>query len=326
MIDDSVVIPYIIGCVDPNDELDWAYMEKILGESKRTLEERTAVVRSLSDTEALAEPRVWSPLYDEFSLYISYGPSGQTCDAPFPHDTEDEDVKTFQDYYRTKDCHVPEDSMLFHCQRLWRLSSCNSPATGEERMHGPCFSEGPNPLLMCPNLKTVLLPRLACTESFLADAALHLECIVLPPFLYHLERHLTAKAFIDFCLERFPILGSCLQKESLEKIVGMLSAKSCAEDMSYETLEWFGDAVLQLVQTDAIMKSTELRTWIRNLHEGDLESVRSVMCCNDHLTSVCQSLHFDSFILTENSASKYASVDFSESRRPCHTELTYSPT
>ena len=145
------------------------------------------------------------------------------------------------------------------------------------------------------------LPKLICLEApLVANAAFALEAILLPQFLYFLERYLTAKAFVSFCTERLPVLASCLRKEPLANVVGLLSAKSCADPAAIlaDRLEWFGDAVLQLVQTDVVLKSDDLRDWIQNLHEGDLDSVRGEMCSNARLRDACERLNLDQFIMT----------------------------
>ena len=54
-----------------------------------------------------------------------------------------------------------------------------------------------------------------------------------------------------------------------------MTSKSCNPGDCYDKLEWFGDAVLKIAQTDAILKSVELREWIPFLHEGDLSTLRS---------------------------------------------------
>lgn len=36
----------------------------------------------------------------------------------------------------------------------------------------------------------------------------------------------------------------------------------------------FGDAVLKMIQTESLLKSTELRDWLKFLHEGDLSTIR----------------------------------------------------
>lgn len=291
---------YCVGCVRQSGEMDWEFMKMILRESRRDADERLSVVQSLSETEMLPVPRLWSPIYREHSVYVTYGPADLRCDSDFPADTKHTNIKTYQDYFMNVwKLPVPEDAPLFRCQRLWKLPSTYFPIaandTGTQNMNThENNSDG------FPHLGFVLLPKCLCAEtSLISNAWLSFELIVLPQFLYHFERHLTGKAFTDFCVERFPALGRSLTSAQPEDVVGLLSAKSCSDQCSYERLEWLGDAVLKLVQTDAIMKSKSLRDWVANLHEGDLDSIRSVMCSNAYLHSMCKSTGCDQFIRTE---------------------------
>ena len=54
-----------------------------------------------------------------------------------------------------------------------------------------------------------------------------------------------------------------------------LTAVSCSEEASYEKLEWLGDAVLKVVQTQSLIYSRDFSRWIELLHEGDLSTLRS---------------------------------------------------
>jgi hypothetical protein len=98
---------------------------------------------------------------------------------------------------------------------------------------------------------------------------------MVPQLLYYMERTLAAKAFIVHCHTDLPILAACLAGLSISKVVAVLTANSCGEIDSYERLEWLGDAVLKLVQTDALIKSIDHSVWMENLHEGDLSCARS---------------------------------------------------
>jgi dsRNA-specific ribonuclease len=185
---------------------------------------------------------------------------------------------------------------LFWCQRLWKLPAREATSDKTETF---CSAVNQQLFDVLPVLRLIQIPHSACLEaSQLADPSLALECIILPQFLYHLERRLTAKAFYNFCSTRFPVLAQCLATRPVDELVGLLSAASCAEPDSYERLEWFGDGVLKLIQTEVILGSEELRDWIQHLHEGDLSSLRSEMCCNARLTKSCRWLELDRFILT----------------------------
>ena len=121
---DSFVGFYTVGCVDQSGKMDWQFMKLILEESKRDNDKRMNSVQSLSDADMLSKPRLWCPSYDEFSLYIAFGPSGMRCDSDFPKDNGKEEFGTYQDYFRERrNMEVPSDAPLFSCQRLWKLPS-----------------------------------------------------------------------------------------------------------------------------------------------------------------------------------------------------------
>lgn len=123
--------------------------------------------------------------------------------------------------------------------------------------------------------------------------------VLLPQLLYSLERRVAAQRFTKYCACNFPHLGTVLEGAKPEDVLELMSAQSCAEVKNYERLEWLGDAVLQMVQTDVTICSTDLRNWITNLDEGDLDSVRSVMCSNARLTAACDAIGLNQFILTK---------------------------
>lgn len=291
---------YIVGCVDRSGGMDWEFMKKLLIESKRDREERIFSVQSSSNVTVLPKPRLWSPVFMEVSVFIAYGPAGICCDSAFPTDTKHTNVTTYQDYFRNvRGVDVPADAPLYRCLRLWKLPSSYLQSTmSDSGLENKRQHHGDSSLHR--DLKCVLLPKCLCAEtSPVSNVALALESTILPQFLFHLERYVMGKAFTSFCSERFPVLGRCLASASPEDVVGLLSAKSCTDQCSYERLEWLGDAVLKLVQTDAIMKSTGLRDWVSNMHEGDLDSIRSVMGSNSRLYLMCKRTGFDRFIRTE---------------------------
>jgi dsRNA-specific ribonuclease len=112
-------------------------------------------------------------------------------------------------------------------------------------------------------------------EVRMADPNFILLSTHLPQFLNHMQAYITTNAFIRHCNAHMPRLGECLSKLPLEKVTQALTAKSCTEEGSYEKLEWLGDAVLKLVQTDSLLQSKDLSQWIEFLHEGDLSILRS---------------------------------------------------
>jgi len=112
-------------------------------------------------------------------------------------------------------------------------------------------------------------------ETEVSDAYMALLCAVLPQFLYHIDCNLIADAFRRHCLTSLPCLGRYLERVRRDEIVEALAAKSCRLEQCYDRLEWLGDAVLKLLQTDALLQTPDLRQWVQCLHEGDLTRLRS---------------------------------------------------
>jgi hypothetical protein len=308
----STISPYLVGIISREGRLDWDLMNTLLAEASRSKTERTKAVLHFSKESPLVEPRVWAPLYDEPVSYIVYGPSGETCSAPFPH--EKEGVNSYQDYFnKFREYNVPSDSPLFEAQRLWSKPSSLQFFDSEDDVKNmvPGIKTESSRHSVCKELASVKLAQAACLEPPLANAHVALLCSILPQCLYVYERHMNTKAFIDHCSANFSSLGRYLANIEIDKVVSALTAKSCSLDSNYEKLEWFGDAVvsricvynslrlypwtlmivysvisllislnwkLKLVQTDSLIKSLELRNWIRFLHEGDLSTLRSGEC------------------------------------------------
>ena len=269
-----VIAPYYVGVISCDGKLDWDLMNLLLVESRRSLEERTQSVLHASEKAKLLEPRLWSPCYDNHVSYIAYCPSGKTCQAKFPHTKEG--VDTYQDYFqRHRGTHVPATSALFHAQRLWTLPSNLPISQLKDAPPAPVIKSPEAGSEMCKELACVMLPQAACCETTLANAGVALLCFMLPQFLYFFERCSIAHAFVDHCKKHLPTLGCKLERLPILKLANALTAKSCSLEDSYDKLEWLGDAVLKLVQTDSLLKSTQLRQWIPFLHEGDLSALRS---------------------------------------------------
>ena len=277
--------PYSVGIIGEDGHLDWGFMDTLLADSSRSTSERIQAVRNTSSESSLPSARLWAPVYDENVPYIVYGASGETCAAPFPH--EKEGVNCYQDYFqKCRNQDVSVESALFDAKRMWTKSSTLAVLSN------------PHQFPRCKELASVKLPQEACLESPLANAHISLLCSVLPQALYVYERYMNTKAFVTFCKSNFSFLGQYLEKIEIEKIATALTAKSCSLDTNYDKLEWFGDAVLKLVQTDSLIKSIELRHWIRFLHEGDLSTLRSTMGSNDRLKQICQHLQLDKFVMS----------------------------
>ena len=162
-------------------------------------------------------------------------------------------------------------------QRLFRLPyrKVDTVANHEDEnfiTKKPVFCDHSTLHEVCEDLHSVKLPETACMEAVMADPNFLLLCLHLPQWLAtHLRPYITTKSFIGHCKQHLPRLGMCLSKFPLEKVTEALTAKSCSEECSYEKLEWFGDAVLKLVQTDSLLQSK----LSPNLHEGELSTLRS---------------------------------------------------
>jgi len=278
----GIVSPYIVGCLSGDGNLDWKHMKKIVAEANRTEKELKQAASSFNED---MEPRIWTPLYDPNVPYIVYGPANVDCSAPFPDDIPG--VKTFQDYFaQEREYAVPKESRLFVVQRLWYLQS-ESLESRKLRLSRadesdadakiPVQEQSPptHKFGVCDELATVLLPIDACMETEVSDAYMALLCAVLPQFLYHIDCNLIADAFRHHCSASLPCLGKYLERVRRDELVEALAAKSCCLEQCYDRLEWLGDAVLKLLQTDALLQTPDLRQWVQCLHEGDLTRLRS---------------------------------------------------
>ena len=98
-------------------------------------------------------------------------------------------------------------------------------------------------------------------------------------------------------------------------------------DISYDRLEYLGDAVLKLLQTDALINSKDekLRQWIHCLHEGDLTALRSAMGCNERLKEAAECAGIDSFILTKPLSRGQWVPNGLEGYKPNSDELVHLP-
>jgi len=139
----------------------------------------------------------------------------------------------------------------------------------------------------------VNLPKEVCAESLLPDPLMMLHSVILPQILYQAERYITAEAFVRHCQQYFPILGQSLSSLRIESILEVLTFRACKVNVDYDRLEWLGDAVLKLLQTE------HLHQWeyTSYLHEGYLSSIRSILGSNVRLEELCQAAGFDNYIL-----------------------------
>jgi dsRNA-specific ribonuclease len=286
-------------------------MKQTIKEFSRSAEERTNAVLQSSLDDDLPQARIWTPIYDPFTSYITYGPSNLSCDAIFPDQSED--IESYSDYFtKARDFKVEKKARLFVVQRLWYL-----PKKIHKHSHTTMFEVWKKKLKTdldldddcvlqdgerspCEGLVAALLPATACMEAPIADASLFIHFLLLPQILYHLDQLMTAQLFVEYCVENLPKLGSCVEdiaKESLDNILEALIAKSCVMNKNYDKLEWLGDAVLKLIHTESLVHSRDLRKWVSFLHEGDLSLLRSAMGSNVRLANAAKSAGFDRFIL-----------------------------
>lgn len=269
----SPFMPYLIGIISKEGVLDWDFMRDILIESKRSSDERKNAVESLSTTMPLTIPRLWTSIKDSHACYVAYGPANEVASAAFP--VEKAGVTTFQDYFeKYRQIIIPAKDQLFDVQRYWSQPSTfiddyknNADETAKIKTNEAKYA-------MCPELPAIKVPQSACLEATIANAHVGLLTCFLPQIFFSYERYQTVYAFIKHCKENFPTLGSCLSHLPVDTVANALTAKSCGMNVSYEKLEWFGDAVLKMIQTESLLKSVEMKEWIQLLHEGDLSMLR----------------------------------------------------
>jgi dsRNA-specific ribonuclease len=291
----SIFPPYIVSCLSIADCLDWDYMQFVINEYNRSDYERKKAVQNWTGQA----PRLFAPIYDPNNTYIAFKiTDDKNCASPFPD--KESDFESFGDYFFNRwSCKFSDDCKLVDVQRCWNLPSraVEVKSIEEENNKEDYDIEVNN---NCKGLVSVLLPKDACIETPIADPGLFLHSIMLPQILYELERMETMHEFVCHC-SRWPILYKYLNTINLENITIAMTAKSCAlGEVSYDRLEYLGDAVLKLIHTDALINSQdeELRRWFHCLHEGDLTELRNAMGCNKRLKDIAGSAGFDNFILT----------------------------
>ena len=301
----EVLAPHVVGLLTKEGRLDWNAMELLVRESGRQSCERDSACQLYDTTRQMPAPRLCNPTHHKHVTYVVLGPTSLDCSAPFP-DKLDGGVETFHDYYRVKyDCEVPSNDKLFVAQRLWYQPSnyqeCAPdpgdwvPPPGDQHSLPEGSADG---IDTCPGLVTVLLPQTLCREAELADPSLLLLSAVLPQLLYALERRLVVQSFTRHCSVNFPCLGEYVEELPWTDLSVAMTAKSANLDVDYDQYEWFGDAVLKLLQSDALLCTPELRCWVNHLHEGDLTTLRSAMGNNEYLAVACQRVGFDKFVFT----------------------------
>ena len=256
---------------------------------------------------------LWQPVYDPNVTYIAFGPSGIKAKHPFPYSDKYTDYVDYMS--KNRGYKIEPECPLIVVQRLWmlprrmrqydtdHLEIINKKRLAEEMddifgSKGDSFQQVEGERSPCEGLDTALLPLDICLEANVADANLFLLTLIFPQILYHIDRILTVMAFIEHCKLNVKALGDYLEKLPLPEVLEALTARSCSMDMSYDRLEYLGDAVLKMIHTDALLHSKDLWYWVGFLHEGDLNALRSAMGSNERLKDSAVSLGFDKYILT----------------------------
>lgn len=265
----TVVPPYIIGCLTSDKILDYDRMQNIIKEHCRSEEERTKAV--INNTEV---PRILNSRLDQCDRYISYGQSDRDAVSLF--------ISEHEEYSKSEKSQG--SGIIYKCQKshhlpnsFWRKglkniqnAKINTNTSKDIASQSQRFEN--NEEFLCSGLDPVLLSIDNCLEAPIADASLFLQCVLLPQILFHIERVMTCHAFIDHCVENLPLLGGHLMEianDSLDDILASITAKSTQLDDNYEKLEYLGDAILKQIHTDVLLHSKSLRTWISYLHEGE---------------------------------------------------------
>jgi ERCC4-related helicase/dsRNA-specific ribonuclease len=288
----DLLAPYVVGLLGDNGELDWPAMNKTIMHYNRAFGGRDLVC----SFDAGRSPLLVAPIYSPNTIYMIWAPSGFDCSTSFP-DTQ-QNIRSYKDYFRVKyNFELPEDEPLFVAQRLW-VQPCDAYDSSQIAEECPFPSEILRKVKTFSGLATVLLPLGACREAAVADPLILLLFVALPQFLYNMERHTILHELIRHCSAHFPRLGHYLRNIPLEDVCKAMTAKAVDPLYNYDKLEWLGDAVLKLLQSDALLHNKEIYSWAQCLHEGELSSLRSSMASNEFLADICQRVHFDKFILS----------------------------
>ena len=281
--------PYAVCLADKQDQVDYASMK------------RAVCQNSVFKMGCQSFPRIWCPNYNPGVSYIVYGPSGNVCGDKFPN----MEYTSFRHYFSEKYgvTTLCPASKLFVAKRVWDMPHSHTMVTGATEE-------------IAAHAANLELPAEVCQESPVADPSIVLQLTMLPRFLYLVERRLTAEAFIQHCQRNYEVLGECLSRAGPDSVMEVLTTKTCRMPQDYERLEWLGDAVLKLVQTDSLLQwsdtsyrrfSSEVSLIVLSIflsfpsssvHEGYLHMLRSVMGSNKRLEKVAEECGFDRFILS----------------------------
>ena len=280
---------FSIACMTPDNNLDWSRLDRVISDYHRDESQRfEATNYGICDS-----PKIWCPCYAPNSTYIVVGAHKTIrCGSPFPEDK----FTSFKEYYsQKKGIDISEQSPMFIAHHPWEYQKKDTVKKRRARDEDPPLEKGQ----ICEGLAFVLLPKEVSMEAPFCDAALYLHLILLPQILYELERSETALSFVAYCVDVLPVLGSYLKNVDVKEVVEAMTARSSGKKYSYDRMEYLGDAVLKLLQTDSLVhaKDEVVKEWLDTLEEGELSTIRSGMGCNDRLTNVCESCGIDQYIL-----------------------------
>jgi len=266
---------YIVVSLTREGKLDSDRMWKTIQDYQRSKTERRKAVQMWRQGDP---PRLWAPVYSPNTTYVALNPSGSTCATDFP----DDKYTNYADYFFQKSSlRFALECPLIEVHHMWNLPSDMKPSFDHQ------------------DPETDLLPKDGCWEFPVADASLFLHTTLLPQLLYSVERQGNVSAFLNYCCENIPPIGIYLRAVPLQLITIALTAKSCSLPYTYDRLEYLGDAVLKLLQTNSLLFSSNerLSQWLNCLHEGDLSALRSAMGCNERLQEVAEKYGIDRYIM-----------------------------
>jgi len=265
---------YAIACVDQQSAIDWEKMRHLL--ARAHLQEMSpGTIPGFQ--EAMLCCRAESPLETIIPI--------RCTDLCISSKLPGSEVTWLEHFGEASETLDPE-TKLYECQRCWKLPSSQSDVNDQDAKE-------------THDLPMLLLPLQMCRELPMSDAALFLETLLLPLLLFEVELCHHLQAFKTFVADFYPRLHQVISLADDDQILKVLSTPSFSADSNYEHLEWLGDGFLKLACSDSIVHSSTLKDWIKNLHEGDLSELRSVLTCNDKLQQVCEKCGLVDFILHE---------------------------
>ena len=283
---------FTIACVIEDGTLDWPRIDRVISDYHRNDSQRRDAARGGVGNS----PKLWMTNYDtgRRTIYMALN-SHETikCGSPFPGNK----FSSFKEYFSQKrGVNLDVENPMFTAHHLYGKVSKQLSRRNMAMEEDSLVKDDER----CAGLSVLFLPSEVAMEAPVSDAALYLHMIFLPEILYELERTETVMAFVAYCTDFMPVLGNYLDNVDATEIMEVMTARTCAKPISYDRIEYLGDAVLKLLQTDSLMyaEDEDLKEWLDSLEEGGLTIIRSGMGCNDRLTNICESAGIDPFILT----------------------------